>query len=336
MTTEIILDSMDEARAVAGARDQNLRLLRDRLNVRVIARNGRVRLEGEPESVEQARAAITTLLERVRRGQWTSADVLSSILISQGENGAENSSAAPLDDRLSAEGVPGEGEPGVIDPSASPQPLRIPGGFSPRTQGQGRYLDLIKANDIVICTGPAGTGKTFLAVLLAVGALKQGVVQRIVLCRPAVEAGEKLGFLPGDFQAKINPYLRPLYDAMNAILEYDTVKRYMDRELIEIVPLAFMRGRTLNDAFIILDEGQNTTIEQMKMFLTRMGERSRIVVTGDTSQIDLPDGKASGLVHARKILKNVEGIGFQEMTGKDIVRHPLVWKIVQAYDKKKK
>ena len=183
-----------------------------------------------------------------------------------------------------------------------------------------------------MCVGPAGTGKTYLAVRMAVEALKSGQVKKLVLCRPAVEAGEKLGFLPGDFQAKINPYLRPLYDALNELLDYEQIRRHSDREIIEIVPLAYMRGRTLNRSFIILDEAQNTTPVQMKMFLTRLGIASKVVVTGDVTQIDLPRGQPSGLLHARRILSHVEGVTWVELTARDIVRSPLVVEIVKAYE----
>lgn len=201
-----------------------------------------------------------------------------------------------------------------------------------RSAGQESYMEAIVKNPIVFCIGPAGTGKTFLAVRMAVHLLRAGDIRRIILCRPAVEAGEKLGFLPGDFQAKINPYLRPLHDALNDILDFDQVRRYMERQIIEIIPLAYMRGRTLNNAFIILDEGQNTSVSQMKMFLTRMGMSSRIVVNGDVTQVDLPDGQHSGLVHAQKIVRDIEGIAWVRLGKADIVRHPLVKKIVAAYE----
>ncbi|MBN1444246.1 MAG: PhoH family protein [Planctomycetes bacterium] len=201
-----------------------------------------------------------------------------------------------------------------------------------RSGGQKTYLRAILRNDIVFCTGPAGTGKTYLAVRMAVDCLRSGDVRHLILCRPAIEAGEKLGFLPGDFYAKINPYLRPLYDALNDILDYDQVKRYVGREIIEIIPLAYMRGRTLNNAFIILDEGQNTTVAQMKMFLTRMGSHSKIVVNGDITQIDLPAGQPSGMVHAERIVRDISGIEWVRLSKPDIIRHPLVKRIVEAYE----
>jgi phosphate starvation-inducible PhoH-like protein len=202
----------------------------------------------------------------------------------------------------------------------------------PRTDGQGRYVRAMRENDMTLCIGPAGTGKTYLAVGMAVSLLRAGQVKKIVLVRPAVEAGERLGFLPGDIVAKVNPYLRPLFDSLNDMMEPEAVKRYMDNDIIEVVPLAYMRGRTLNGAVIILDEGQNTTVPQMMMFLTRMGEGSKIIVTGDVTQIDLPKQTHSGLVDAVHRLRNVEGIALVYLDENDIVRHPLVQRVLRAYE----
>ena len=202
----------------------------------------------------------------------------------------------------------------------------------PRTPGQAEYVQTIQQNDLVFCFGPAGCGKTYLSVAMAIHALRTEIVRKIVLVRPAVEAGERLGFLPGDMLAKVNPYLRPLLDALHDILDFEQVKRYMENDVIEIVPLAFMRGRTLNETFIILDEGQNTTITQMKMFLTRMGTDSKIVVTGDITQLDLPHQTPSGMTDAVRRLQGIDGVGVVELTGRDIVRHRLVREIVKAYD----
>ena len=225
----------------------------------------------------------------------------------------------------------GQGEPG--DPGGTGievyHKARL---IEPIGPGQRAYIEAIREHDLVFCTGPAGSGKTYLATAMAVNALRKELVRKIVLVRPAVEAGEKLGFLPGDMLAKVNPYLRPLLDALGDILDYDQVQRYLDKDIIEIVPLAFMRGRTLNNTFIILDEGQNTTLTQMKMFLTRMGQHSRIVVTGDVTQTDLPEHVQSGLVDAVNRLRNVPGVAVVQLTGQDIVRHPLVRRIVAAYD----
>jgi phosphate starvation-inducible PhoH-like protein len=202
----------------------------------------------------------------------------------------------------------------------------------PRTRGQAEYVEAMRAHDLVFCRGPAGCGKTYLAVAMAVNAFRRELVRKIVLVRPAVEAGEKLGFLPGDLLAKVNPFLRPLLDAMNEMLEFDQVKRYMEADIIEIVPLAFMRGRTLNQTFIILDEAQNTTITQMKMFLTRMGEASKIVATGDVTQVDLPANVPSGLIDAIGRLESIDGVAVVDLTARDIVRHRLVRDIVRAYE----
>ncbi len=302
--------------AVFGSRDRHLRLLKDHFAVNVVARDGFLKLAGDDAPVAGASEAIRKLLERIRENP--DAPVSASEVERLFTRAARDSPGA----RGAKEGGLGHG-------------TRIPAlqAYRAKSKGQQAYLEGIDKNEIVFAIGPAGTGKTFLAVLKAVERLKSGDVEKIVLVRPAVEAGEKLGFLPGDFQAKVNPYLRPLYDALNEILDFDTVRKLVEYETIEIAPLAYMRGRTLNRAFIILDEAQNTTREQMKMFLTRMGIGSRIVVTGDVTQIDLPPGKESGLVHVSRILRDVEGILFHDMTKRDIVRHKLVWKIVHAYER---
>jgi len=204
--------------------------------------------------------------------------------------------------------------------------------INPKTEGQARYIKAIRNNDLVFCIGPAGTGKTYLAVSLALSTMKSGYLKKIILARPAVEAGERLGFLPGDIQAKVNPYLRPLYDALADMIEIGQVKKYIENDLIEILPLAFMRGRTLNDSFIILDEAQNCTVKQMKTFLTRFGIRTKVVVTGDITQVDLPSGEESGLIDVQDRLKGVSGVDFVYLTRNDVVRHRLVRDIVEAYD----
>jgi phosphate starvation-inducible PhoH-like protein len=307
----ITLDSSDEAVRLFGSRDQFLRVIRTSLGVRLIARGDTVQVSGTDEQVEQAERVFQQLRGMLaQHGKLTAEDVRTVLDVVQkgGDRVVEQANAV--------------GEPG--------------GRFvRPRTDGQARYVRAMRDNDLVLCIGPAGTGKTYLAVAMAVSALRQGSVKKIVLVRPAVEAGERLGFLPGDIAAKVNPYLRPLFDALNDLMEPEQVKRYLDNDIIEIVPLAFMRGRTLNHAVIILDEGQNTTVPQMKMFLTRMGEGSKIVVTGDVTQVDLPKQTRSGLIDAVHRLRDLERIGLVYLDENDIVRHPLVQQIVRAYESDK-
>jgi len=292
-----------------GPRDQHLRLIRESLPVRISTRNGQVIVEGEEAAVAQATAVIEKLQEMARRQGSLSTEDVSIVL-----------------------GV-AQGSEKQIGPSTT---IELGGAagrkIQPRTPGQSRYVQAVHANDVVFCVGPAGTGKTYLAVALAVQYLRQERVRRIVLVRPAVEAGESLGYLPGDLQAKINPYLRPLLDALREMINWDDMKRYQEQDIIEVAPLAYMRGRTLNDAFIILDEAQNTTVAQMKMFLTRMGRGSKIVVSGDVTQIDLPPRTASGLIDAQQRLQGIEGLAHIGLNKTDIVRHRLVQDIVRAYE----
>jgi phosphate starvation-inducible PhoH-like protein len=306
----ITLDSSDEAVRLFGTRDQYLRLIRNALGVRLVARGDVVHINGTDEQVDQAERVfqqLRTLL--AQQGRLSSEDVRTVLEVVQhgGEPVAEKAEAV--------------GELGRF--------------IRPRTDGQGRYVAAMRENDLTLCIGPAGTGKTFLAVAMAVSLLRQGAVKKLVLVRPAVEAGERLGFLPGDIAAKVNPYLRPLFDALHDMMEAETVRRYMENDIIEIVPLAFMRGRTLNRAVIILDEGQNATVPQMRMFLTRMGEGSKIVVTGDITQVDLPKTTRSGMTDAIHRLRDIERIGIVYLDEHDIVRHPLVQKIVRAYEEEK-
>jgi phosphate starvation-inducible PhoH-like protein len=310
-TVSMTLDSHDEALLLFGSRDQYLRMVRDALAVRLIARGDTLQIEGAEDQVGKGERVFQQLRQMLRQQGSLSAEDVRTVLDVVQHGG----------DRLTPENTT----------------IKEGGGrfVRPRTDGQARYVRAMREHDLVMCVGPAGTGKTFLAVGMAVTLLRQGAVKRIVLVRPAVEAGERLGFLPGDIVAKVNPYLRPLFDALNDLMEPEQVKRYMENDIIEIVPLAYMRGRTLNHSAIILDEGQNTTVPQMKMFLTRMGNGSKIIVTGDITQVDLPRQMRSGLTDALHRLRHLEQIGIIYLDEHDIVRHPLVQQIVRAYEEEK-
>jgi phosphate starvation-inducible PhoH-like protein len=302
------LASGEYRRLVFGPRDKHLRMVREAFAVRVTAREGILRLAGAAEAVRQAETVLEELDRMAADGQVVSEREVQQVIDAVARSGRGPEALA-------------------IEVYTSGRPVR------PQTPGQLAYCRAIEKNDLVFCIGPAGTGKTYLAVAMTVQALKKGQIQRVVLVRPAVEAGERLGFLPGDLEAKINPYLRPLLDALHDMMGFKQVRALMETDVIEIIPLAYMRGRTLNDATIILDEAQNTTTAQMKMFLTRMGMRSKMVVTGDITQVDLPEGKKSGLVDAWEKLAGIDGIEFHEMTRRDIVRHRLVQEIVNAYER---
>jgi phosphate starvation-inducible protein PhoH and related proteins len=297
----------DQIRTLFGARDEHLRQVRDFLGIDVVLRGDELRLKGDEDHVQKGLRVLQELRGLVERQGQLSDDDVGRVLNSFGENGR-----TPVE---------------AVDAATAHVKVR------PRSEGQVDYVRKVEQNDLVFCVGPAGCGKTYLAVAMAISALRSEQVRKIVLVRPAVEAGEKLGFLPGDLFAKVNPYLRPLLDALNDILDFDTVKRYMERDVVEIVPLAFMRGRTLNNTFVILDEGQNTTVTQMMMFLTRMGMGSKVVVAGDITQIDLPPHVSCGLIDATRRLAGIDRVGIVEMTGRDIVRHRLVKEIVRAYEK---
>ena len=300
-----------ESRSLFGPQDRNLRVTRETFGVSVYARGSHLCVEGEPDRVQQALSAFAEMLGRLRsRGQLSEDEVFDIIREHRGDGTGE------------AEGAPARELFAAIDPR-----FRV----TPRSHGQQAYVEAMRQNDLAFVVGPAGTGKTYLAVAMAITALRKGLFRKMVLARPAVEAGEKLGFLPGDYQAKVSPYLRPLYDALHDLLDVGQVKRYMERDVIEVIPLAFMRGRTLDRAFVILDEAQNTTRAQMHMVLTRLGQGAKLVVTGDDTQIDLPPGIPSGLIHAGEILHGIRGIGFVRLDRADIVRHRLVQDIVDAY-----
>lgn len=307
----IYFENLSDMMSVFGSSDSNLKVIENMMNVSVIVRGSEVKLKGEAEEVNNAEKLIGMLIDMAQSGEDINKQniVYLADLITHGK-----------DELLD---LPS----GYICLNASGAPIKA------KTLGQKKYTEAIQKNGITFGVGPAGTGKTFLAVACAVTAFRAKSVKRIILTRPAVEAGEKLGFLPGDLQSKIDPYLRPLYDALFELMGPDNVARNKEKGLIEIIPLAYMRGRTLDDAFIILDEAQNTTLEQMKMFLTRMGFGSKMVINGDITQIDLPRDKKSGLINAINILKNIEDISIVNLTYKDVVRHELVQKIINAYER---
>jgi len=313
----IVLDQ-SEVLAFCGPRDQKLRLIQGGLRAEIRARGNEIVISGEAAEVERATGIIEDLLmvQRTLGRALSDQQVQMAVREAEPDSGAEGETESLTEVFL----------------DQIPLPTRAR-RLAPMSRAQKKYIDHIRRSDIVFATGPAGTGKTYLAVAMAIWHLAEGKVRRIILVRPAVEAGEQLGFLPGDIAAKFDPFVRPLYDALYDMMEPEKVKTYLETGIIEIAPLAFMRGRTLNDAFVILDEGQNTTVAQMKMFLTRLGVSSKAVVTGDITQIDLPPGTLSGLVHAQKVLQDISGIRFMQFTKIDIVRHDLVQKIVLAYER---
>ncbi len=308
---DLQLENQNEAMALLGTGDSHIKVLEEELGIAIITRGETITIEGKVPEVELAFNVIRALLSVIRKGITISTrDVIYAVSL------AKKGSLDYFQEMYEEE----------IAKTVKGKPIRI------KTLGQKQYISAIRRNDIVFGIGPAGTGKTFLAVVMAVAALKSGKVNKIILTRPAVEAGESLGFLPGDLKEKVDPYLRPLYDALHEILGTEHTQRLIERGVIEIAPLAYMRGRTLDDAFVILDEAQNTTEAQMKMFLTRLGFGSKMIITGDRSQIDLPRKAKSGLVAATQILKEISGISFVILEGSDVVRHPLVGKIVKAYE----
>ena len=319
MEQRISLERMEEAVSLFGSFDENIRLLENEFHVSVVNREEQLIISGEPEDTMLAGKAIEALLRLISRGESVGEQHVRYVV------GLCRSGQLDRIDELTKD---------VVCISAKGRPIK------PKTIGQKDYIKTIQAKPVTIGVGPAGTGKTYLAVAAAVSAFREKEVSRIILTRPAVEAGERLGFLPGDLQSKVDPYLRPLYDALFDMLGPETYQKYLEKGNIEVAPLAYMRGRTLDDSFIILDEAQNTSREQMKMFLTRMGFGSKVVITGDVTQIDLPEGKPSGLKEAMKVLDGVEGVGICRLTQNDVVRHIMVQRIIEAYarfeEKKKK
>ncbi len=312
MERSIPFSNREELSRLMGMYDRNVKEIKKATGVEVVVRDSEIHILGKKPAVDRAIDAF----ERLRELKNATAEDVRALVTEK----TRNKDKGPLDNR---QAVPGNIFRQAVEVGA-------------RSEGQLRYLEEMDRSDIVFGIGPAGTGKTFLAVWKAVQYLKSAQVRRVVLVRPAVEAGERLGFLPGDIQAKVDPYLRPIYDSLNTFLEFGQLKRLIDADVVEICPLAYMRGRTLDEAFIILDEAQNTTSEQMKMFLTRMGTRSKVVVTGDITQIDLNPGKPSGLIEVKELLKGTPGISFAFLSKADIVRHPLVQKIVDAYEHQKR
>lgn len=309
MQLNLLLDQPDKKLALFGPGDKYLRMIRESFGVQLISRDDSLRVSGEKEPVAKAAAVLESLQKSLRRQDWLSIEDVGRAIGVASRNGHGDSSNG-----------------GDMEVYAGGKAI------APKTAGQRKYLEAIWQHDLTFCTGPAGTGKTYLAVAAAATILKRGSCKRMVLVRPAIEAGERLGFLPGDLRAKVNPYLQPLYDAMHDMMDMEQIKRFTLNDVIEVIPLAFMRGRTLNESVIILDEAQNTTPSQMLMFLTRLGRHSKMIVTGDTSQVDLPPRMTSGLVDALEKLKNVPGIGRVALERTDIVRHKLVQSIVEAYE----
>ncbi len=308
---KISIKGVDQLR-LFGFQDRNLRRLEQKFNAKIVARNGELILESSPEDIEPLSKVVYELILMATRDQEISLKDVDTVF-----------------DLVQATAAPGKPEPSEEDAVIL---YTRDGYIKPKSAGQRQFVRACMKNDIVFVVGPAGTGKTFLAVAIAVAALRDKAVNRIVLARPAVEAGESLGFLPGDFREKVDPYLKPLYDALHQMIPADKLKRYLETQVIEIVPLAYMRGRTLNNAYVILDEAQNTSFMQMKMFLTRLGMNSKAIITGDVTQIDLPDSAQSGLVQIQKILSDIEGIDFVYLTDRDVVRHRLVRDIIKAYE----
>ena len=299
--------------SILGVADCNLKLIQSQIPISIIARGHKIKLIGNKINIDQANQILNAMIETLNsKGGLEKSDVKNLISMVKVKDNYENKQ------QINSHYIICYAKKGSV---------------TPKTDGQIRYCKTVRNNDVVFCNGPAGTGKTFLAVCFAISALEHNLIDKIVLCRPAVEAGESLGFLPGDLKDKVDPYLAPLYDALNILYDEKKLIKLLETKIIEIVPLAYMRGRTLDNSFMILDEAQNSTITQMKMFLTRLGVGSKSIITGDVTQIDLQSKKESGLIQVAKVLKNIKGIGFTNLNQNDVVRHPLVKKIIEAYDR---
>ena len=315
MEKDIRLNDDAEARNLLGKHDENMKLIEKSFNISSVLRSGILRLQGRESDVEKAARVIEEILITIREGAYLKKHDINYAI-----------KAIKEDKKIRLHDI-------YLERVEVPSKRLY---ITPKSKGQKLYMDAIRTYDIVFSVGPAGTGKTYLAIAMAINALRKKIVSRIILTRPAVEAGESLGYLPGDLYAKVSPYLRPMYDALYDMMDMSTFHDYIQKGIIEVVPLAYMRGRTLNDSFVILDEAQNSTPEQMKMFLTRLGFDSKTVITGDITQSDLPKGHISGLVEAQSVLEGIEGIKFVYLKGEDVVRHELVQEIIKAYDKSNK
>jgi phosphate starvation-inducible PhoH-like protein len=335
MEMSVRLPGGQQRLAVVGASERNLKLLRDALGVNIASRDGKITVAGNASNVKAARRVLELLIDAAQAGTPISRQFVLDVLSGQSEDvdRAESDEAGGMNRAALSPALGWQDARETFDDWGRGLNVYVAGKpVRPKTPNQAAYLRAIQRHDMVFGLGPAGTGKTYLAVAAAVHLLKDGAVRRVVLTRPAVEAGEKLGFLPGDLRDKVNPYLRPLFDALNDMMDFATVQRFMESDVVEVCPLAFMRGRTLNQAIIILDEAQNCSIAQLKMFLTRMGHGSKMIVTGDPTQTDLPDGTKSGLLDAALRLRKTEGIAFVGFEKMDVVRHDLVRRVIAAYE----